>query len=54
MSKISLADALEQDVRDLEGVWKYKDYGLTEEQARIQARGIINNLKDHLEELIKR
>lgn len=54
MSKISLADVLEQDIRDLEGVFSYEDYGLTKEQAKMQARGIMKNLKAHIEELIKK
>lgn len=53
MSKIRLAELLEQDVRELEGIFLYKEYELTEEQAQRLARGIFENLKDHLEELIK-
>ncbi len=54
MSKISLAEALEQDIRDLKGVFAYEKYGMTKEQARKQAQGIIKNLKDHIEDLIKK
>jgi len=53
MSKINLAEVLEQDIRDLEVVFAYEKYGLTKEQAQRQANGIIENLKDHIEELIK-
>lgn len=53
MSMISLAEALEQDIRDLEGIFSYEKYGLTKEQARAQAKGIIANLKQNIEELIK-
>lgn len=52
MSIIELADLLEQDIRDLEGVFEYEKYDLSPRQARTQAKGILNNLKDHLEELI--
>lgn len=54
MSKISLAEALEQDIRDLEGIFAYEVYGLTKEQAQKQAKGIMKNLKNHIEELIKK
>lgn len=53
MSKISLAEALEQDIRDLEGVFSYEKYGLTKSQAKKQARGIVLNLRDHIEALIE-
>lgn len=53
MSKIELAELLQQDINELKGVLIYEAYGLTKEQAKIQARGIIANLEDHLEELIE-
>ena len=52
MSKIDLAELLQQDIEDLKGVFSYKSYGLTEEQAQLQAKAIIANLEDHIEELI--
>ena len=54
MSKISLAEALEQDIKDLEGVFAYEEYGMTKEQAKLQAKGIIGNLKEHIEELVRK
>jgi hypothetical protein len=51
MSEISLAEVLEQDVRDLEGIFSYEKYGLTKEEAKVLTRGIFLNLKDDLEEL---
>ena len=52
MSKISIADAIEQDIQDLKGIFDYEQYGLTKTEAKLQARGIMANLQDHLEELI--
>ncbi len=52
MSKIELAELLQQDINELRGVLIYDSYGLTKEQAQTQARAIISNLEDHLEELI--
>ena len=53
MSKINLADLLQQDIEDLKSLADYKKLGLTEEEMKNQARGIILNLQDHLEEFIK-
>lgn len=53
MSKIELAELLQQDINELREVLVYDNYGLTKEQAQIQAKGIISNLEDHLEELIE-
>ena len=53
MLKINLLDLLQQDIEDLKGVVDYKKYGLTEESMKIQARAIILNLQDHLDELIQ-
>ncbi len=52
MSKIELADLLQQDINELKGVLVYENYDLTKEQAAIQAKAIISNLEDHLEELL--
>lgn len=53
MSKIELAELLQQDIIELKEIFDYKKYGLSEDMAKIQARGIFLNLQDHLEELIK-
>lgn len=53
MPKISLFDLLQQDIRDLNGLVKYKEYGLNENAMKKQARGIILNLQEHLEEFIQ-
>lgn len=53
MSKIELAKSLQQDLNDLKGVFNYRSYGLSEEQAKTLARGILANLQDHIEELIR-
>lgn len=52
MSKIELAEEIQQDINDLKEIFKYENYGLTKHQAHLQARAIIANLEDHLEELI--
>lgn len=53
MFKIKLAELLQQDINELRKILVYGNYsGLTKRQARIQARAIISNLEDHIEELI--
>lgn len=53
MSKINLFDLLQQDIKDLNGLVNYKEYGLNEKVMKRQARGIILNLQEHLEEFIQ-
>jgi hypothetical protein len=53
MSKIELLDLLQQDVEDIKGLINYKEFGLSEEKMKTQARGIILNLQEHLEELVE-
>lgn len=53
MSKIELAEVLQQDINELRKILVYSNQGgLTKRQAKIQARAIISNLEDHIEELI--
>lgn len=53
MSQIELLESLQQDIEDLEGLFEYEKHRLTKIEIRKQARGIILNLQDHLEDLIK-
>ena len=53
MLKINVLELLQQDIEDLKGVMNYKEYGLTELSIKNQARAIILNLQDHLDELIQ-
>lgn len=50
MSKINLTDLLQQDIEDLKALINFKRLGLTDKEMKKQARGIILNLQDHLEE----
>lgn len=52
MSTIGLAELLQQDINELRNIIDNKFYNLTE-KTRMQTRGIITNLEDHLEELIE-
>lgn len=52
MPKISVLDLLRQDIEDLKGLINYKQDGITEETVKMQARGILLNLQEHLEEFI--
>lgn len=54
MSKAYLIELLQQDVEDIKGLIDYEKYGLTEELVKNQARAIILNLQDHLEEFIQK
>lgn len=54
MSKIELAESLQQDINELKGILVYNNYELTKEQATLQARAILSNLEDHLAELFEK
>lgn len=43
---------LELDIADIKGLMTYENDDLTDETAKVQARAIILNLKEHLEEFI--
>lgn len=45
--------ALKQDLLDLKGFLQHKSDGLTDTVVKKQARAIMLNIKDTLEELIK-
>lgn len=51
--KLSILSSLQQDIEDLKGLITYEKDGITEEVMKRQARAIILNLQEHLEELIK-
>lgn len=53
MPKIELLELLQQDIEDIKGVINYESYGMNKETMKKHARGIILNLQEHLEELIK-
>lgn len=53
MSKIKLADLLQQDINKLKEIIVYDSYELTKEQTKLYAKAIIANLENHLEELLK-
>lgn len=53
MSKIQILDLLQQDIEDIKGLVKYDRYGLTKCEMKKQARGIITNLQEHLEEFVQ-
>ncbi len=53
MSQNELLECLQQDIEDLKGLIKYKEYGLSEERMKKQARAIILNLQDQLNEIIQ-
>lgn len=43
-----IVKALNQDIKDIQGLINYKDYGLNKKLTILQSRGIIINLKEHL------
>lgn len=53
MSKFNLLELLQQDIEDIKGLIEHKKYGLTQALMKNQARAIILNLQDHLEEFIQ-
>lgn len=48
-----LKQLLKQDIEDIKGLINYEQDGLTEDVMKNQARAIILNLQEHLEELVK-
>ena len=54
MSNFELLDLLQQDIEDLKGLVNYKEYGLNDIEMKKQARGILINLQEHLEEFIEK
>lgn len=53
MSKVTLTELLKQDIKDLNGLINYEKYGTEKELVKTQAKAILLNIKDHLEEVIK-
>lgn len=53
MTKFNVLELLQDDIEDIKGLMNYEEDGLTEEVMKNQARGIILNLQEHLEELIR-
>lgn len=53
MSIIELAELLQQDIKDLKGIFNYKNCQLTREQIKMLVREVMLNLEYHVEELIK-
>lgn len=52
MFKIKQLETLNKDIEDLKSLMKYEEYGLNTEQMKLQLRGIILNLQDHVNELL--
>jgi hypothetical protein len=53
MSRFELLELLQQDIEDMKGLFTYEKHRLTKIEIRRLAKGIIGNLEDHLEDLIK-
>jgi len=53
MSRFELLELLQQDIEDIKGLFTYEKHRLTKIEIRKLAKGIIGNLEDHLEDLIK-
>ena len=54
MAKFELLDLIQQDIKDINGLVEYDKHGLTKSEMKKQARGIILNLQEHLEEFIQK
>jgi hypothetical protein len=52
MKNKDLIKHLEQDIADIKGLIIYEGDDLTDETAKVQARAIILNHKEHLEEFL--
>lgn len=53
MSKINILDLLQQDIEDVKGLIEYDKYGMCQKDMKKQARGILLNLQEHLEDFIQ-
>lgn len=53
MSKIELLELIQQDIEDIKSLVNYTKCGNAPNIMRNQARGIILNLQDHLEQFIQ-
>lgn len=53
MSRFELLELIQQDIKDVKGLMKFEDYGMTTEEMKKLARGIILNLEGHFEEYIE-
>lgn len=53
MTQENVKKLIEEDIEDINGLINYEQDGLTEEVVKKQARAILLNLKEHLEEFIK-
>lgn len=49
MSKIELIELLQQDIKDINGLFEYEKHKFTKVKTRKLAKGIIANLENHLE-----
>lgn len=49
-----LKQLLEQDIEDIKGLINYEQDGLTEDVVKHQARAILLNLQEHLDEFLKK
>lgn len=52
MDKNYLKISIEKDIEDVRGLINYKEYDANIELIKKQARGILLNLKDHLNEYL--
>lgn len=53
MFKITILDLLQQDIEDVKGIIDYEKYEMKKSLVRKQARAILLNLQDHLEEFVE-
>lgn len=53
MSKIVLLELIQQDIIDIKGLIEYYKCEQNNGSINVQARGILLNLQEHLEEFIK-
>jgi hypothetical protein len=53
MSRYDLLELLQQDIKDIKSLIKFDEYGMSKEEMKTMARGIILNLEEHLEDFIK-
>lgn len=53
MSRFDLLELLQQDIKDIKSLIKFDEYGMSQEDMKKLAKGIIGNLEDHFEDFIK-
>lgn len=54
MKNKELVNAIKQDIEDIKGLLNFEKYELSNDLAKKQARAIILNLQDHIDDFLNK